>query len=338
MSFRCKPFLLSVVGSIILFNAAQSAAGDTDIKLVAEQPGFYDLIAKHAAARKIADNAKWAEGPACIAQDTLIYGDVKRNQVMSWSEKDGLKRWLSPAVYQNGHAVDAEGRVIAASHGKRAVVRREHDGSWVTLVSEWQGKRFHSPNDVVVARDGAIWFTDPKFGILSQEESNGKGKPEMEGEFVYRYDPSAKKLSKMNTPGLYTPNGLAFSPDGKLLYVSNAQLGHDVNNKSLQHRIMVYPVSAQQIGAGRVFAEISPGVPDGIKVDAHGNVWTSARDGVQIFSPAGKRLGKILIPEKDTANLALCTDVQNRHWMYVTATDQVLRIPVRVKGADTLRQ
>ncbi|CAO98404.1 SMP-30/gluconolactonase/LRE family protein [Erwinia tasmaniensis] len=338
MSFHHKSWFLSAVGSIVLLNAAQSAAAGSDIKLIAEQPGFYDLIAKHPVAQKIADNGKWLEGPACIAPDTLIYSDVKRNEVMSWSEKDGLKSWLSPADYQNGHTVDAEGRVIAASHGKRAVVRREHDGSWTTLIDSWQGKRFHSPNDVAVAPDGAIWFTDPKFGILSKEESDGTGKPEIEGEFVYRYDPVAKKLSKMNTPELYTPNGLAFSPDGKLLYVSDAQLGHDVNNTSLQHRIMVYPVNAQQTEAGRVFAEISPGVPDGIKVDTKGNVWTSSEDGVQVFSPAGKRLGKILIPAKATANLALCTDAQNRHWMYVTATDRVLRIPVRVKGADTLHK
>ncbi|CCO84254.1 SMP-30/gluconolactonase/LRE family protein [Erwinia amylovora] len=335
MSFCCKPFLLGAIGSLMLLNSANSMASDTEIKLIAGQPGFYDLIGQHPLVQKIADNAQWAEGPACIAPDTLIYSDVIRNEVLSWSEKHGLKTWLAPADHQNGHAVDAEGRVIAASHEQRAVLRREHDGRWVTLIGEWQGKRFHSPNDVVVARDGAVWFTDPKFGLLSKKEGGGKGKPELEGEFVYRYDPAAKKLTKMNTPELYTPNGLAFSPDGKLLYVSDTQRAHDVNNTSLKHRIMVYPVSAQQTGEGRVFAEISPGVPNGIKVDANGNVWTSSGDGVQVFSPAGKRLGKILIPAKATANLALCTDAQNRNWMYVTATNQVLRIPVRVKGADT---
>lgn len=137
MSFCCKPFLLGAIGSLMLLNSANSMASDTEIKLIAGQPGFYDLIGQHPLVQKIADNAQWAEGPACIAPDTLIYSDVIRNEVLSWSEKHGLKTWLAPADHQNGHAVDAEGRVIAASHEQRAVLRREHDGRWVTLIGEW---------------------------------------------------------------------------------------------------------------------------------------------------------------------------------------------------------
>ncbi|WP_183142088.1 SMP-30/gluconolactonase/LRE family protein [Pseudomonas cichorii] len=301
------------------------------ITLVANNPQFSTLIKPDAQVEVLTSKAQWAEGPLCLPDGRLIWSDVKANKVMSWKEGEGVSTWLDPAHYQNGHALDAEGRVIAASHGERAIVRQEADGKWRTVVDRYQGKRLNSPNDVVVDDSGNIWFSDPTFGVQNKAESYG-GTPEQGGEYLYRYDTKREQLTRLNTPGLHAPNGLAFSPDQSLLYVADSQLAHDFKNPKLAHRVMVYEVRDGVLSNGRVFAEITSGIPDGLKVDERGNVWSSSKEGIQVFSAQGELLGKLLVAAKDTGNLAFCS-AGDRHWVYVTAADKVLRMRVLVGGS-----
>lgn len=326
--FTKMPFVLA----LMMTGFSTVAADVPGVKIVTESATFQELADSNARPELITDKAVWAEGPVCTPEGLFIFSDVKQNRVMSWSEKQGPKVWLAPSDYQNGHAVDGKGRIIAASHGRRAIVRQEYDGTWTTLADSWEGKRLNSPNDVTVAPDGAIWFTDPTFGVLSKEESYG-GKPEQDGEYVYRYDSSSRRLSRADTPEVHSPNGLAFSPDGKTLYVSDTQQAHDFSNKKLAHRIMVYRIDGARLTSGRVFAEVTSGIPDGITTDEKGNVWSSSKEGVHVFSAQGVRLGRILIPSEDTGNLALCSGADGRKWLYVTAANLVLRLPIKVSAA-----
>ncbi|MGE9553589.1 SMP-30/gluconolactonase/LRE family protein [Erwinia amylovora] len=331
MLVRFKKVSPGMLACTLLISASASSAAKTDIQIVADLPEFYNLVAKDAHAQMITDKAVWSEGPVCASQGLFLFSDVKQNRVMSWSEKQGLKIWLSPSDFQNGHTIDAQGRIIAASHGKRAIVRQENDGRWITLAEKWQGKRFNSPNDVVVAPDSSVWFTDPTFGLMNKAEGYG-GKQEQNGEYVYRYDVVTKNVTKMNTPEVHSPNGLAFSPDGKVLYIADTQLAHDFKNPSLAHHIVAYRVTDGGLSEGRIFAEITPGIPDGIKVDEKGNVWSSSKEGVQVFTAQGKRIGSIKVPSENTGNLALCTSASGDKWLYVTAANLVLRMPVKVNA------
>lgn len=323
---------LALISSVMLASFTSFAAHVPSLSIHAEDPSFYKLINEQAQPELITDSAVWAEGPVCKPDGEFIFSDARQNRVLSWTKSQGAKIWLSPSDYQNGHAVDAKGRIIAASQGKRALLRQESNGQWTVLADSYQGKRLNSPNDVTVAPDGSIWFTDPTFGILNPQESYG-GTPEQEGEFVYRYDTGTHTLTRADTVGMHTPNGLAFSPDGKIFYVSDSQSAHDPKNKSLAHRIMAYRVHGATLSDGHQFAEVSPGVPDGIRTDEKGNLWSSSQTGVQVFSPQGKLLGKIGVPAKDTGNLALCTDESDNKWLYVTASNLALRVPVLVNGS-----
>ncbi|AHG42353.1 gluconolactonase [Pseudomonas syringae CC1557] len=326
-----KTSALLLGSAFLITNAAQASEPALPISIVDNSASFAKLIAPGARAQVLTADAQWAEGPLCLPDGGLIWSDVKANKVMSWKEGDGVTTWLDPAHYQNGHARDAEGRVIAASHGERAIVRQEADGQWRTLVDKYQGKRLNSPNDVVVDDSGNIWFSDPTFGVLNKAESYG-GKPEQDGEYLYRYDPQRDELVRLDTPGLHSPNGLAFSPDQRLLYVADSQQAHDFKNPKLAHRIMVYQVSNGALSKGRVFVEVAPGIPDGVKVDAQGNVWSGSKEGVQVFSAKGELLGKLLVAAKDTGNLAFCS-TGSQHWVYITAANKVLRVPTLVKGS-----
>lgn len=327
-----KTSALLLGGALLTAGAVMASDAASPLKIEANNPRFSTLVQPDAQALVLTADAKWAEGPLCLPDGGVIWSDVKANTVMSWKEQSGVSTWLDPAHYQNGHARDAQGRIIAASHGERAIVRQELDGQWRTLVDKYQGKRLNSPNDVVVDQRGGVWFSDPTFGVLNKAESYG-GKPEQGGEYVYRYDPERGTVVRMNTPELHSPNGLAFSPDQRLLYVADSQLAHDFKNPKLAHRIMVYDVRDGALSNGKVFADIASGIPDGVKVDAQGNVWSSSKEGVQVFSANGDLLGKLLVEAKDTGNLAFCS-AGSRHWVYITAANKVLRVPVLVAGSQ----
>ncbi|WP_122367090.1 SMP-30/gluconolactonase/LRE family protein [Pseudomonas coronafaciens] len=327
-----KTSVLVLGVALLAAGAAMAADVTSTVKVEALDTRFAALVQPDAQAHLLTADAQWAEGPLCLPGGGVIWSDVKANKVMSWKEQGGVSTLLDPAHYQNGRARDSKGHIVAASHGERAIVRQGPDGQWRTLVDRYQGKRLNSPNDVVVDDRGGIWFSDPTFGVLNEAESYG-GKPEQGGEYLYHYDPERDTLTRLDTPGLHSPNGLAFSPDKHLLYVADSQLAHDFKNSKLAHRIMVYEVRDGALSAGRVFADIAPGIPDGVKVDAQDNVWSSSKEGVQVFSAKGDLLGRLKVDAEDTGNLAFCS-TGSQHWVYITAANKVLRVPVLVAGSQ----
>jgi len=245
----------------------------------------------------LADGGTWFEGPAWTGENEIVWSDVVGNRLLVWTPEAGAGILLEPSHHQNGHTVDREGRLVAASHGERAVVRRELDGSWHVLVDRCEGRRFNSPNDLVVDSHGAIWFTDPRYGIDKPEEGYG-GTVEMDGCRVYRLTPDGTVAAV--TPPHPGPNGLAFSPDESVLYLADSEVGH----------ILAFEVldGGARLGEPVTFAHLDPGPPDGIRVDPQGRVWSSCASGIQVFAAQGpgepgERLGSVPVPQR-TANLA----------------------------------
>ena len=246
--------------------------------------------------------AEWSEGPVFIKnRNMVVWSDIPNDRMLSWTPKAGVEIFRSPSGYSNGNFLDLQGQLLTCEHGNRRISRTN--------------------NDLVVKSDGSIWFTDPPYGILSDKEGH-KSDSELEGNFVFRYDPIVDKLTLISDD-FDKPNGIAFSPDEKLLYIADS--GNPKN-------IRVFNVSedGESINKGRVFAEISPGVPDGFRVDTDGNVFTSASDGIQVFTPSGVMLGKILVPER-TANCAF--GGKNRETLFITASTSLYSIAMNAKGA-----
>ena len=198
-----------------------------------------------------------------------------------------------PSHYQNGNYLDLSGRLVSCSHGQRAIICREDDGTWRILCDRYQGNRLNSPNDLVVKSDGTIWFTDPPFGLTQPVEGYG-GNQEQAGSFVFRFDRRTQELDAV-IKEMERPKGLAFSPDEKILYVSDTS---QVNYAQGHHYIRAYDlVGDKEVANSRVFAVIEPGQPDGFKVDRQGNIFTSSADSVQIYDSDGNLWGKIFVPE-----------------------------------------
>jgi gluconolactonase len=270
---------------------------------------------------------RWCEGPAYSAAGKyLVWSDIPNDRVMRWDETDGsVSVFLQPCLNHNGHTTDAEGRLISCEHRGRAVSRIEHDGSRRVLADRFDGKRFNSPNDVVVKSDGSVWFSDPTYGIDSDYEGDA-APSELGVNCVYRIGVDGK-VSRV-VDDLVQPNGLAFSPDERLLYVVDTGRTH---LPDCTPKIRAYPLAADgaSLGAGRDFAICDNGLFDGLRVDTSGNVWSSAGDGVHCFSPEGELLGKILVPEV-TANLCFFGPKRNR--LAICATSSVYSIYVRARG------
>ncbi|MDR7306281.1 SMP-30/gluconolactonase/LRE family protein [Rhodoferax saidenbachensis] len=265
----------------------------------ARHPHFATLFAG-APPEQLASGCKWAEGPAYLAQQRcVVWSDIPNDRMLRWDEvTGGVSIYRSPARYTNGHTLDHEGRLISCEHGSRSVTRLEHDGSTTVLASHWQGKRLNSPNDVVVARDGAIWFTDPAYGIDSDYEGH-KADSEIGACHVYRVDPASGTCETVLTD-FARPNGLAFNADESLLYVADTGRTHVADGPK---HIRVFTVGAgYALSGGALFANCDVGLFDGFRVDALGRVWTSAGDGVHCYAPSGALLGKVLLPEP-AANL-----------------------------------
>jgi gluconolactonase len=255
------------------------------------------IVSPDASLQKLANGAVHSEGPVYFHEDdSVVWSDAHGNRLLRWNPTEGVAVLRDPSDYQNGNYRDLEGRLVACSSGLRAIIRREPNSEWKILVDRYQGKRLNSPNDLVVKSDGTIWFTDPPYGITEPNQGYG-GEQEQPGSYVYRFDPATDEIYPVVTD-MVRPNGLAFSPDESLLYVSDTAA---FNISGGPHEIRVYEVVGERyVKNGRVFAVIDPGQPDGFRVDKYGNVFTSSQDSVQIYSPDGTQLGKIIVPEIST--------------------------------------
>lgn len=286
------------------------------------------LLRPDASLQKIANGAVWSEGPVYFQEDdSVVWSDAHGNRLLRWSSPDGVSVLRDPSDYQSGNYRDLEGRLVWCSSGLRAIIRREHNGQWQVLVDRYQGKHLNSPNDLVVKRDGTIWFTDPPYGITQPNQGYG-GEQEQEGSYVYRFDPETGEIEAVVTDML-RPNGLAFSPDESLLYVSDSSA---FNISDGYHHIRVYEVAdGRWAKDGRTFAVIEPGQPDGLRVDEHGNIFTSSEDSVQVYAPDGTRLGKILVPET-CANLTF--GGQERDRLFIAAGHSLYALALNTRGVQ----
>jgi gluconolactonase len=276
-------------------------------------PRFRKLAFPNVHVEQLHSGCRWAEGPAWFAAGRyLVWSDIPNDRMLRWDETDGsVSVFRQPAQNSNGHTVDGEGRLVSCEHRGRCVSRTEHDGRRTVLVDRYLGKRFNSPNDVVVKSDGSIWFTDPSYGIDSDYE--GDAAPSEIGACqVYRLDPASGAVGIVASD-FVQPNGLAFSPDEALLYIVDTGATHQANGP---HHVRRFKVAADgaSISGGEVFATCPVGLYDGLRVDVHGNLWLSAGDGVHCHASDGTLLGKIRVPET-VANVCFGGPKLNRLFM-----------------------
>lgn len=290
-------------------------------------PRFSKLIHGNARIDKLWTGGRWAEGPAYLpAGKYLIWSDIPNDRVMRWDETSGeVSVFEHHCRNQNGHTVDHQGRLIACEHRGRQVSRIEPDGSLTILADSFEGKRLNSPNDAVVKSDGSIWFTDPTYGIDSEYEGDASPS-EIGASNVYRIAPDGSMTAVVTD--MVKPNGLAFSPDEKTLYIADTGKTHD---ETCAPVIRAYPVAADgaSVGKGSVFVTCDTGLFDGFRVDTAGNIWSSAGDGVHCFAPDGKLIGKILLPEV-VANV--CFGGPKRNRLFICATTSVFSLYVNARG------
>ena len=290
---------------------------------------FRDLIQRNAFPVKIADDCMWAEGPVYFRDSGIfLWSDIPNNRIMRWIHGAGVSVFRQDSNYSNGNTRDRQGRLVTCEHGSRRVTRTELDGRITVLADNYKGSRLNSPNDVVVKSDDSVWFTDPPYGILSDYEGH-KADSELGGCYVFRCDPDTGDITIVSDD-FVKPNGLAFSPDESILYISDSGISHDPENGP--HHIRAFDVkNERELTNGRLFAEINPGLPDGFRLDTEGNIWTSSQDGVQCYSPDGILLGKILMAER-VSNLTFGGPKRNR--LFITATTSIYTIYTSAIGVQ----
>jgi len=285
----------------------------------------------NAAIERVATGFRWAEGPVYVRGGRyLLWSDIPNNRIMRLLEEDGhLSVFRSPSNYSNGNTLDREGRLITCEHDARRVTRTEHDGTITVLIDSFQGKKLNAPNDVVVASDNAIWFTDPGYGIFGNYEGH-KAEPELPPR-VYRID-AASGQATIVADDFDKPNGLAFSPDEKKLYIIDTGATHGGRSN-----MRVFDVVGAKLANNKVFAEdFAPGFTDGVRTDIDGNVWCSMgwadpkEDGVRCYTPNGELIGKIHLPETCSN---LCFGGPKRNRLYITGSTSVYAVYVETQGA-----
>lgn len=286
------------------------------------------LVIGSAHLERLDGSSRWAEGPVYFpVGDYLLWSDIPNNRVMQWAEGLGVRTYSHFSHNSNGSTRDAVGRRVTCEHLSRSVVRFEPDGLKTILATEHDGRRLNSPNDVVVASDGAVWFTDPSYGILSDYEGE-RATPEQASCNVYRIAPMTGMVVPKIT-SMRMPNGLAFSPDERTLYVADSSRSHD---EAGHNHVLAFDVGRDwSVGEPRVFATIEHGVPDGLRVDELGNVWVSSARGIEIYARDGTPLGTIFVPET-VANLTFGGPKNNR--LFITATTSVYALYTAVRGAS----
>lgn len=290
-------------------------------------PRFNSFVMGNAPVKQLATGFDWVEGPVWFGDaDCLLFSDIPNNRIMRWSPDAGTSVYRQPSNFANGHTRDRQGRLLSCEHGARRVTRTEHDGSITVIADQYEGKRLNSPNDVVVKSDHSIWFTDPHYGIITNYEGY-KAEAELPCN-VYRVDPATGAIEAVITD-FACPNGLAFSPDERRLYVVDT--GRLFNPEDERH-IRVFDVDGSGgLSGGDVFHVIDPGIADGIRLDSDGNVWSSAADGVHAIAPDGRLLGKILVPEL-VSNV--CFGGRAKHRLFITATTSVYTVALNRAGVQ----
>ncbi|MEE2867010.1 MAG: SMP-30/gluconolactonase/LRE family protein [Pseudomonadota bacterium] len=292
-----------------------------------DDPRFRNLIQKNARLRQLATGFEWTEGPVWFADHQhLFFSDIPANRMMRLTLDGQVSTYRQPSDYSNGNTRDRQGRLVSCQHGTRSVTRTELDGTRTVIADSYQGKRLNSPNDVIVQSTGAIWFSDPTYGILSDYEGY-TAEPEQVARNVFRVDPATGEVEAMITD-FTQPNGLAFSADESVLYVAESGSSHDAGVPSVIRAFKLDDTG--RILSDDVFATIDRGLPDGMRVDIAGNLWSSASDGIHCFHPDGTRLGKILVPEV-VSNLCFGGVRGNR--LLITATTSVYEIAVNARSA-----
>ncbi len=299
---------------------------DTPEHLDIRDARFRGLVHPMSRLERIAEGFTWTEGPVWFGdRDCLLFSDIPSRRILQWSEAGGTAPYRADSAFNNGNTRDREGRLVGCRHGTRDVVRTEHDGTLTVLADSHEGRRLNSPNDVVVSSDGAVWFTDPTYGIISNFEGV-RADPEQTANNVFRLSPEGA-LSVV-AGDFVQPNGLCFSPDERLLFIAESGSSHDDSVPSV---IRVFGVDGARLTDRGVFATIDTGLPDGIRCDTDGNLWSSAADGVHCFAPDGTLLGKILVPET-VSNL--CFGGPDGRRLFITATTSVYRVFVDAEGAE----
>jgi gluconolactonase len=299
-------------------------------------PTGFPAFAGTMAVERVATGMRWAEGPVYFAAGRyVLFSDIPNNRIMRFSEDDGhLSVYRQPSMNSNGNTIDREGRLITCEHGGRRVTRTELDGSITIVADKYNGKKLNSPNDAVVASDGSIWFTDPVYGIGGYYEGL-KAAAEQEKHNVYRVDPKTGDV-KVVVDDFVEPNGIAFSPDEKKLYVIDTGFTDGPDNPS-HIRVFDVDIGAGKVSNSKVFAEMpKPSISDGIRCDTDGRVWCSLgwgdpnEDGVRCYTPDGDLLGKIHIPET-VANL--CFGGQQRNRLYICGSTSLYAVYTSAQGA-----
>ena len=295
---------------------AQTRPAMSDRFLIDDGDAFANVVAPDAAVRKLAGDFQFTEGPAWRG-GTLYFSDIPSDVIHTWTPAGGVGVFRQPAFNPNGSTFDNDGHLITCEHGARVVsIALGNARMALTEGFDHDGRRvrFNSPNDVVVKRDGTIWFTDPPYGIKRDLMEYG-------GQWVFRYDPRDKSVTPVATD-FDMPNGLCFSPDESVLYIADSGKPRHVRR---------FKVEADgTLSGGEVFCEIDKGVPDGIRCDADGRLFSTAGDGVHVFAPDGKRIGKILVGETP----ANCTfGGEDGRTLFLTAKTSLYAIDLKVKGA-----
>lgn len=271
-------------------------------------------------------DCRWVEGPVYVAEGRfLLWSDVPGDRMFRWDEASGLVSiFREPSGNANGNTLDRSGRLVTCEHGGRRVTRTEHDGTVTVVADRWEGKRLNSPNDVVVKSDGSIWFTDPSYGIESDYEGH-RAESEIGGCHVYRVEPRNGEVRRV-AADFVRPNGLAFSPDERRLYISDTQLNH----------LRVFSVGPDhRLEGGEVIANCDAGAYDGFRVDEAGRIWAGAADGVHCLAPDGTPLAKLRVPEV-VANVEFGGRERDR--LFICASTTIYAIRVGVAGASTTRR
>lgn len=281
-----------------------------------------------AGVERLATGCRWAEGPVWFGDGRyLLWSDIPNNRVMRWDEATGqVGEFRKPSTYANGATRDRQGRLVHCEHGGRRITRTEYDGTITVVMDRFEGKRLNSPNDVIVSSDGAIWFTDPVFGISGNYEGY-KAEPELP-QYVYRIDGQTGEATVV-ADDVLGPNGLCFSPDESILYIVESR--GEPTRKILAYDV----VDGVKLTNKRIHIDAGPGTPDGMRCDVDGNLWCGwgmgdpALDGVMIYADDGDLIGRIALPER-CANVCFGGRANSR--LFMAASHSVYALYVNVAG------